>query len=156
MSLLTTRRRATLFARRLARLRPARLAANVRLVLMRPVATVLASSFVLWGLMEVLAQMKWPGLVYLFAAALLVGLLAYAGLVPYGGLTIRQRDAWIIGVAATSPLVAILGMGGDPAKPGLEWVFYWPLFLSIIVGALIGWLLHRYVFRGSRGRNAQA
>lgn len=103
--------------------------------------------------MEVLARVDLPGqLLYVFAAPTVVGLIGYAALKDRNQ---RRRDAWILGLAAIAPLFPILGMGGDPAKPGLQWLFYWPDFLCILLGAFIGWFLHTYVFRRGAS-NAQA
>ena len=126
---------------------------NVRLVQVIRILTVMALGSLLWGSMEVLARVNLPGqLVYLLAAPTVVGLLGYAALKHRDR---RWRDAWLLGLAATAPLFPILGMGGDPAKPGLQWILYWPYFLCILLGAFIGWLWHTYVMRRG-GSNAQA
>ena len=129
------------------------LIADVRLVQVIRILTLVALGGLLWASMEVLARVNLPWqLVYLLAAPTVVGLIGYATLKHRDR---RWRDAWLLGLAATAPLFPIVGMGGDPAKPGLQWILYGPFFLCILFGAFVGWLWHTYVVRRP-GSNAQA
>ena len=108
-------------------------------MLTRRLATVVAVGLLLWGFCELMGRVNVPGqLVVVLAAPMVFGLVAYAAVGND-----KWRDGWLVAVAAIAPLFPILGMGGDQAKPGLEWLFYWPMFIALIAGAFLGWLLDR-------------
>lgn len=121
-------------------------------MLTRRLATIVAVGLLLWGFCEAMARVSIQGqLLVVLVAPTALGLVAYVALRKD-----TWRDAWLVAVAATAPLFPILAMGGDPAKPGLQWLFYWPMFIAIAVGAFIAWFMDVYVINRTRSPNAQA
>jgi hypothetical protein len=90
------------------------------------------------------------------ALALLVAVLLLSGVAIYSGCRqSRWLIAWLVIAAVVVPLPPLLYLGGDPAKPGLEYLLYFAEVVVIVVAEVLAWLLDRLI-RRRRQVNAEA
>jgi hypothetical protein len=81
-------------------------------------------------------------LVNIIAVPGILGVLAYVGL-----RSSPNSVAWLLLTPVLVPLPVTLYLGGDPAKPGLEWLVYYVVVICIALGEIaacfVFWLINR-------------
>ena len=90
------------------------------------------------------------------ALAVLITVLVVFGVASYLGARASPWSfAWLIATPIVVPLPPLLYLGGDPAKPRLEYLVYYVMVLVMAVAELLAWLIDKLASR-RRGIDAEA
>jgi len=70
--------------------------------------------------------------------------------------TDRRKWLGLLTIPFIAPAVTVFLIGGDPAKPGLEWVLFVPISTSFLVGGLGALGIHKLFCRRDTRNDAHA
>ena len=114
------------------------------------VGTLLSVS--LWAYYEFIVEYLGPSIaLHLIGVPLIMGILSYI-LLP------KTKSKWIalMILPFIVPIIPLAIDQGDPAKPGLEWILFGPIAVSMLVGEFIAWGVDILRIRSKAGGDAQA
>ena len=92
----------------------------------------------LWAYLAFAAGAAPNPILNIIAIPAVLGLVAYVAVVGS-----RQWVLWLAWLPFLVSAAPLLAMPGDPAKPGLQWILYGPMLVSIFAGELIAWAISR-------------
>lgn len=117
---------------------------------MRGALVTALSAFLMWLYFEFAASSLPPGILLHFVIVpAAFGVAAYFSLHGASGTYV-----WQVLLPLVVPLSPILLIEGDPAKPGLEWILYWPLVLAIFAGEVVAWGVKKLLDRNNERAQA--